>query len=162
LAKLTEKDIVIGGFSSTENTVEVLRDNLGVGDYEFALDNGGFQGESYFTQVKPGMRKVNVRDKIGCGIATVTVGVVGYYKYFSPNNDGINDTWQVLGLKTTFNNLSDVYIYDRYGRFLVQLSGADEVWDGTYQGEPLPADDYWFRLELEDGRVYTSHFSLIR
>ena len=87
---------------------------------------------------------------------------MGYYKYFSPNNDGINDTWQVLGLKTTFNSLSNVYIYDRYGRFLAQISGPDEAWDGSYQGSPLPADDYWFRLELEDGRVYTGHFSLMR
>ena len=137
-------------------------DNLGVGDYEFALDNGRFQDEPYFTQVRPGMRTVQVRDKIGCGVATIQVGVVGYYKYFSPNNDGINDTWQILGLKTTFNSLSKVYIYDRYGRFLKQLSGYEDFWDGNYQGKPLPSDDYWFRLELEDGRIYTGHFSLIR
>jgi gliding motility-associated-like protein len=162
LAKLNEKDIVIGGFSSTENTVEILVDNLGVGDYEYSLDNSSFQNEPYFTQVRPGMRTISVRDKIGCGVSNLQVGVVGYYKYFSPNNDGINDTWQVLGLKTTFNSLSNVYIYDRYGRFLAQISGPDEAWDGSYQGQPLPADDYWFRLELEDGRIYTGHFSLIR
>ena len=162
LAKLNEKDIVIGGFSSTENTVEILVDNLGVGDYEYSLDNSSFQDEPYFTQVRPGMRTISVRDKIGCGVSNLQVGVVGYYKYFSPNNDGINDTWQVLGLKTTFNSLSNVYIYDRYGRFLSQISGPDEAWDGSYQGQPLPADDYWFRLELEDGRIYTGHFSLMR
>ena len=162
LAKLNEKDIVIGGFSSTENTVEILVDNLGVGDYEYAIDNSNFQDEPYFTQVRPGMRTISVRDKMGCGVSNLQVGVVGYYKYFSPNNDGINDTWQVLGLKTTFNSLSNVYIYDRYGRFLAQISGPDEAWDGSYKGQPLPADDYWFRLELEDGRIYTGHFSLMR
>ena len=162
LAKLSEKDIVIGGFSSTENTIEILVDNLGVGDYEYALDNLIFQDQPNFINVRPGMRTVSVRDKVGCGVSQVQVGVVGYYKYFSPNNDGINDTWQILGLKTTFNSLSNVYIYDRYGRFLAQISGPDETWDGSYQGQPLPADDYWFRLELEDGRVYTGHFSLMR
>ena len=162
LAKLNEKDIVIGGFSSKDNTVEILIDNLGVGDYEYALDNSSFQDEPYFTQVRPGMRMISVRDKMGCGVSNLQVGVVGYYKYFSPNNDGINDTWQVLGLKTTFNSLSNVYIYDRYGRFLAQISGPDEAWDGSYQGQPLPADDYWFRIELEDGRIYTGHFSLMR
>jgi gliding motility-associated-like protein len=162
LAKLSENDIVIGGFSSTENTIEILVDNLGVGDYEYALGDSRFQDEPYFTQVRPGMQTVSVRDKVGCGVSSVQVGVVGYYKYFSPNNDGINDTWQILGLKTTFNSQSNVYIYDRYGRFLAQLSDADNSWDGLYQGQPLPADDYWFRLELEDGRVYTGHFSLMR
>ena len=162
LAKLREKDIIIGGFSSTENTIEILVDNLGIGDYEYAVGNSNFQNEPYFTQIRPGIQTISVRDKIGCGISQVQVGVVGYYKYFSPNNDGINDTWQILGLKTTFNSLSNVYIYDRYGRFLTRIFGPDETWDGSYQGQPLPADDYWFRLELEDGRVYTGHFSLIR
>ena len=162
LAKLSEKDVVVGGFSSTENTVEILTDNLGVGDYEYAVGKRNFQDEPYFTQIRPGIQTISVRDKIGCGVSQVQVGVVGYYKYFSPNYDGINDTWQIIGLKTTFNSLSNVYIYDRYGRFLAQISGPDEAWDGTYQGQPLPADDYWFRLELEDGRVYTGHFSLMR
>ena len=162
LAKLSEKDVVIGGFSSTENTIEILIDNLGVGDYEYALDDLIFQDQPNFINVRPGMRTVSVRDKVGCGVSQVQVGVVGYYKYFSPNNDGINDTWQILGLKTTFNSLSNVYIYDRYGRFLAQISGPNETWDGSYQGQPLLADDYWFRLELEDGRVYTGHFSLMR
>ncbi|MGB2471801.1 MAG: T9SS type B sorting domain-containing protein [Flavobacteriaceae bacterium] len=162
LAKLIEKDIVIGGFSSTENTVEILVDNLGLGDYEYTIGNSDFQNEPYFTQIRPGLQTVYVRDRMGCGVSLVQVGVVGYYKYFSPNNDGINDTWQILGLKTTFNSQSSVYIYDRYGRFLTQISGPDESWDGSYQGSPLPADDYWFRLELEDGRVYTGHFSLMR
>ena len=162
-AKFDSNDIIIiSGFSSQENTVEIIIDNLGVGDYEYALDDSSFQDDPYFEQVRPGMRTVKVRDKNGCGVSSAQVGVVGYYKYFSPNNDGINDTWQILGLKTTFNSNSLIYIYDRYGRFLYQLSNADDFWDGTYQGQPLPADDYWFRLELEDGRVYSGHFSLMR
>ena len=161
-AKFNTNDIIISGFSSQENTVEIIIDNLGVGDYEYALDDSSFQDDPYFEQVRPGMRTVKVRDKNGCGVSSAQVGVVGYYKYFSPNNDGINDTWQILGLKTTFNSNSLVYIYDRYGRFLYQLSNADDFWDGTYQGQPLPADDYWFRLELEDGRIYSGHFSLMR
>jgi gliding motility-associated-like protein len=162
LAKVNVNDILVRGFSSQENTVEIKTDNLGAGNYEYALDDSRFQDDPYFEQVKPGIRTVKVRDKNGCGVSTAQIGVVGYYKYFSPNNDGINDTWQILGLKTTFNSNSVVYIYDRYGRFLRQLSNADDFWDGTYQGQPLPADDYWFRLELEDGRIFNGHFSLMR
>ncbi len=162
LAKVNVNDILVRGFSSQENTVEIKTDNLGAGNYEYALDDSRFQDDPYFEKVKPGIRTVKVRDKNGCGVSTAQIGVVGYYKYFSPNNDGINDTWQILGLKTTFNSNSVVYIYDRYGRFLRQLSNADDFWDGTYQGQPLPADDYWFRLELEDGRIFNGHFSLMR
>ena len=113
-AKLSSNDIVISDFSGQENTVEIKIDNLGVGDYEYALDDSGFQDDPYFEQVRPGMRTVKVRDKNGCGVSSAQIGVVGYYKYFSPNNDGINDNWQILGLKTTFNSNSNVYIYDRY------------------------------------------------
>ena len=63
-----------------------------------------------FDGVAPGMRTISVRDKIGCGVAVIEVGVIGYYKYFSPNNDGINDTWKVLGLNTTFNKFYLKYI----------------------------------------------------
>ncbi|MDG1052298.1 MAG: T9SS type B sorting domain-containing protein, partial [Flavobacteriaceae bacterium] len=35
-------------------------------------------------------------------------------------------------------------------------------WDGNFNGRPMPASDYWFRINLEDGREFKSHFSLIR
>ena len=163
LAKISAEDVVISGFSGKENNIEIKTEKLGIGDYEFSIDNNAFQDSPKFDGVAPGMRTISVRDKIGCGVvAVIEVGVIGYYKYFSPNNDGINDTWKVLGLNTTFNSLSKVYIYDRYGRFLALISGPDDYWDGAFQGAPLPADDYWFRLELEDGRVYTGNFSLVR
>ena len=162
LAKISAEDVVISGFSGKENNIEIKTEKLGIGDYEFSVDNNAFQDSPKFDGVAPGMRTISVRDKIGCGVAVIEVGVIGYYKYFSPNNDGINDTWKVLGLNTTFNSLSKVYIYDRYGRFLALISGPDDYWDGAFQGAPLPADDYWFRLELEDGRVYTGNFSLVR
>ena len=73
LAKLREKDIIIGGFSSTENTIEILVDNLGIGDYEYAVGNSNFQNEPYFTQIRPGIQTISVRDKIGCGISQVQV-----------------------------------------------------------------------------------------
>jgi len=38
----------------------------------------------------------------------------------------------------------------------------DLGWDGQYNGAPIPATDYWFRLELRDGRTFRNHFSLIR
>jgi gliding motility-associated-like protein len=35
-------------------------------------------------------------------------------------------------------------------------------WDGTFIGKPMPSTDYWFRVVLEDGREFKSHFSLVR
>ena len=57
-AKFNTNDVIISGFSSQENTVEIIIDNLGVGDYEYALDDSSFQDDPYFEQVRPGMRTI--------------------------------------------------------------------------------------------------------
>jgi gliding motility-associated-like protein len=48
------------------------------------------------------------------------------------------------------------------GKLLKQLSPYSKGWDGTFFGNPLPSDDYWFTVKLEDGRESRGHFSLKR
>ncbi|WP_324311192.1 T9SS type B sorting domain-containing protein [Xanthomarina sp.] len=43
-----------------------------------------------------------------------------------------------------------------------QINPLGTGWDGTFNGNPLPADDYWFSATLQDGREFQSHFSLKR
>ncbi|MDC6390993.1 T9SS type B sorting domain-containing protein [Maribacter sp. PR1] len=45
---------------------------------------------------------------------------------------------------------------------LKQLAYNSEGWDGTYQGQPMPASDYWFRFVYNQDQVYTGHFTLKR
>jgi len=35
-------------------------------------------------------------------------------------------------------------------------------WDGMLNGKPLPADDYWYNINLADGRIVKGHFALKR
>jgi gliding motility-associated-like protein len=89
--------------------------------------------------------------------------VVGIMPFFTPNQDSYNDFWQIVGIGKKFNSKSKVQIFDRFGKLLYEIqSGDDQGWDGTLNGSPLPADDYWFTLSLEDGRVASGHFSLKR
>ncbi|HZW62131.1 MAG TPA: T9SS type B sorting domain-containing protein, partial [Flavobacteriaceae bacterium] len=63
-----------------------------------------------------------------------------------------------------------IYIFDRYGKLLKQLSPTGSGWDGMYNGEPLPSSDYWFTVEYyepgqgsESGtKEFRSHFTLKR
>ncbi len=161
IATITQDDIeVIDG--GDENSIRINPENLGQGDYEYALDNefGPYQDEPYFDNVLPGIHTVYVRDKNGCGTTYIQVSVIGYPKFFTPNGDGYNDTWQVQGI--SFQPESDIYIYNKFGKLLAQLDANDEGWHGIYNGNPLPSTDYWYRVQLEDGRVHTGHFSLIR
>jgi len=154
------------------NTITINNiSDLGIGKYEFALDYafGSYQDDPVFNDIKPGIHTLYIRDKnsyyiydYGCGIASIDVSIIGYRKYFTPNGDGINDTWKILGIRKEFNGNSKVYIFDRHGKLLKELDPLSTGWDGTFNEKPMPATDYWFRTLLEDGREFKGHFSLIR
>jgi len=165
VATVERKDIVVTDLKTgPNNTITVLTTTLGIGDYEYALDEiaGPYQDETLFEKIRPGIHTIYIRDKNDCGIAKIDVSVIGYKKFFTPNGDGIHDTWKVLGIRKDFQPESRVYIFDRYGKLIKTLDPLSEGWDGTYNGKSMPATDYWFRVFLEDGREFKSHFSLIK
>ncbi|MGF1558775.1 MAG: T9SS type B sorting domain-containing protein, partial [Flavobacteriaceae bacterium] len=89
-----------------------------------------------------------------------TVIALGYQKFFTPNGDGIHEHWNVIGAENYPG--SQLYIFDKYGKLIAQISPTGPGWDGTYNGIRLPASDYWFRYVHGDGKVFSGHFSLKR
>ncbi|OWW25915.1 hypothetical protein B4Q04_10020 [Zobellia sp. OII3] len=83
-------------------------------------------------------------------------------KFFTPNNDGTNDYWDTSILAG--GNRTYIYVFDRYGKLLVQLDPNNNAsWDGTYNGRPMPSDDYWFTyVDQETGKTLSGHFTLKR
>lgn len=148
-----------------QNDVEFIV--AGNGDYEYAINGGLFQDDPQFFNVPPGLNTVVINDKNGCGTTEpIEFLVVGYPKFFTPNGDNVNDSWNILGIETLTNPV--VFVFDRYGKLLKQL-GADQGWDGTYNGRPMPATDYWFRFEYQEddagllvAKTRKTHFSLKR
>ena len=92
--------------------------------------------------------------------------MIGYPQFFTPNGDGINDTWQIIGIEGI--PISQIYIFDRFGKLLKQLDPDGIGWDGTYNGAEMPATDYWFKIIYLEGdttptqKEFTAHFSLKR
>lgn len=148
--------------ASQNNSISIVVS--GEGDYEYALDdsNGPYQDSNTFDNVEPGLYTVYVRDKNNCGIVEDLVSVIGFPKFFTPNNDDANDYWQVYGITKQFQANSTIYIFDRYGKLLKELDPLSVGWDGRYNGENMPTSDYWFKVTLEDGRLFTNHFTLKR
>ena len=145
------------------NTVTV--NVTGKGKYEFSLDetSGFWQDSNFFDNIPAGIHVVYINDKNGCGTVSKTIAVIGAPKFFTPNDDGYNDYWSIKGVTATYNSKSIIYIFDRYGKLIKQwVPSLNQGWDGTYNGTPLPGDDYWFTLKLEDGREIKGHFSLKR
>lgn len=166
IATITYDDLIIKD-DSDNNTITIITDNLGIGAYEFALDNlYNFQDEPYFDYVEAGNHTLYVQDKNNCGISEIEVSVIGFPKFFTPNNDGFNDTWNVLGLNQDFYPTSKIYIFDRFGKLIITIDPNGNGWDGYYNGEILPSTDYWYSVELTNtkGEVRTrkGHFSLVR
>ena len=134
----------------------------GEGDYEYAIDSifGPYQDSNVFENVGPGFHSIFVRDKNNCGSIEEMVAVIGFPKFLTPNGDGYHDTWQVYGLSDASQPESIIYIFDRFGKLLKELSPRGKGWDGTFNGQPLPSSDYWFHVKLQDGRIFKSHFTL--
>jgi gliding motility-associated-like protein len=148
---------------SDNNVIEV--EVIGIGVYEYSLDGGLWQESNVFEYVSLGEHIITVRDLNGCGIGTDTVIVLDYPKYFTPNGDGFNDTWNIAGINS--QPTARVFIYDRFGKLLKQLSPTGIGWNGTFNGSKLPSSDYWFTVEYvepSDGitKIFKAHFSLKR
>jgi gliding motility-associated-like protein len=155
-------DLVTEAFSEG-NVIEALATGDGV--YEYSLDGGPWQEEGVFTDVRPGIRVVYARDVNGCGVASVEVAVIDYPRFFTPNGDGNNDTWNIIGLGGQPN--AKIYIFDRYGKLLKQLAPNGAGWDGTFNGNRMPTSDYWFTLAYQEPltgepREFRAHFTLKR
>jgi gliding motility-associated-like protein len=134
------------------------------GNYLYQLDFGPLQESNVFQNVSSGIHTIKVVDANGCSSPlTKEVMVINYPKFFTPNEDGYNDTWNISGLADQLD--SKIYIYDRYGKLLKQIRPRGNGWDGTYNGQALPADDYWFVVEFEENggaKEFKAHFSLKR
>ncbi|NKI33171.1 T9SS type B sorting domain-containing protein [Croceivirga thetidis] len=145
-------DVVSTAFENGENNILIQSQNLGLGDYEFALDNpfGPFQDAPIFNDVLPGIHTVYAVDKNGCGGDAFEIGVIGISNFITPNADGENDVLEVLGVTPEIYQSASLRIFDRYGKLLKQLDGFSSSWDGLYQNQQLPSSDYWYILEVVD------------
>jgi gliding motility-associated-like protein len=147
--------------------ITVINDGYGI--YEYSLDDGPRQASNVFENVSLGSHTIYVwdvrsPDGYSCGVESIdNVQVIDYPHYFTPNGDGYNDTWNIVGLGGQPN--AKIYIFDRYGKLIKQISSRGQGWDGTYNGQLLPSTDYWFSvdyLEQNVAKQFKAHFSLKR
>jgi gliding motility-associated-like protein len=147
---------------SENNSVAI--DVNGPGHYVYSISdsNGPYQDSNVFQNVAVGFHNVYIKDLNGCGITEKAIAVLGAPKFFTPNGDGHNETWNIKGVSADFYSKSIIHIFDRYGKPIIQISPLGSGWDGTFQGSQMPADDYWYAAKFEDGREAKGHFSLKR
>ena len=159
---LNDFDYSING-AFTENQIITINANP-PGNYYYQLDNGNLQESNVFENVSAGNHIITVMDQNGCGnILFEDIFIINYPNYFTPNNDGINDFWTIIGMNS-FENWK-ISIFDRYGKLITQLSETNLSWDGRYNGNQLPSSDYWFTIDFQENNTtkkFRANFSLIR
>jgi gliding motility-associated-like protein len=96
---------------------------------------------------------LTVTNNNGCkASSTVQVKIVSKLiipNAFSPNGDGVNETWEIQGLNLF--SFCSVEIFNRNGQIVYKSIGYNKPWDGTRNGKPLPVGIYYFVIDKKDG-----------
>lgn len=135
----------------------------GIGNYMYILNDNEPQDSNIFENVPIGPNLVTIIDLNGCAKVTKEVMVMDTPKFMTPNNDGYFDTWHITGVEDLPGTV--IYIYDRYGKQLAKLTSTSPGWDGTHNGQKVPASDYWFVADVKkEGQSFQlkGHFTLKR
>jgi len=106
--------------------------NLNEGSYTFELtvtDNGGLTGsDQVMITILPSPMAINIP------------------RYFSPNNDGVNDYWEWPNIELYEN--SPLIIFNRFGQKIFETTSYQNNWNGTVDGKPLQDDAYYYSIKL--------------
>jgi len=109
--------------------------------------------------------KLTVTDIRGCTSAdsamVIVSPVITVNSAFTPNNDGVNDVWNILGLFAYTDATIDVY--NRYGKLLYHSLGYTSPWNGTYDGKTLPSGTYYYVIKLNvNNQILSGPITIIR
>lgn len=157
--RASEPNPIIKEFTGGKNSIELITSGT-ASNLEFSIDGINYQENSLFTDVPKGKYFAYIRNTTNCEFISFPFTILDYPTFFTPNGDGINDEWKISDMDKFPKSV--VYIFDRYGKLLKQMNVNSVGWNGTLNGLSLPADDYWFRLILNDNQIVNGHFSLKR
>ncbi len=151
---------LVSDLFSNNNVVDIVVE--GNSEYRYRVDEEPFGASNRFNNLSAGEHIAYVEDIYGCSVVSKEFEIIDFPRYFTPNGDGTNDLWNIQG----FDGINDpeIAIYDRLGTLLYQYTGGIG-WDGTKNGQRMPATDYWFRITYSrnnERKVFQSHFSLKR
>lgn len=88
----------------------------------------------------------------GCGVVMDSVRIKVYKNVvvpnaFSPNGDGINDTWQIEALSAYPN--AEILVFNRQGKMVFQSINYTTAWNGMHNGKKLPVGTYYYIINLK-------------
>jgi len=138
--------------------------------WDFGDGNTSVQTDPLHRYAAPGQYRVTlyVMNDIGCTdsssqgwLIVVPDKVLRIPNAFSPNGDGINDRWEIDGLRTVPG--CRVEVFNRWGQPVYESQGYTRPWEGTWRGRPLPTGTYYYVISISPGKAqYTGWVALLR
>ncbi|MEP7106904.1 MAG: gliding motility-associated C-terminal domain-containing protein [Ferruginibacter sp.] len=119
---------------------------LSPGNYDSYLWQDG-STQNIYTVKNAGAYSVTVANKCGTANAAIQISEANCKLYFpsafSPNKDGLNETFKI----STLSNLFEYYlaVYNRYGQKIFETKKPSTGWDGNFNGNVVQPGVYiWF------------------
>ncbi|WP_184549087.1 PKD-like domain-containing protein [Mucilaginibacter sp. FT3.2] len=154
---LKDKTITLHPTVSDEKVTYLWSPNIGIGDIHAK--------EPVITGTVDTTYTLVITDSLGCTTAGTTHIVVSpqltVSNAFSPNGDGTNDNWEIVGL-VAFEN-STVDVFNRYGSLIFHSKGYGTPWDGRSNGQPVPVGVYYYIVDTKvNGQRFTGYVTVLR
>ena len=129
--------------------------------------NNGKSDVALMQNIPSGEYNVGVIDGNGCksadvavSLADVDVACLRIPNVFTPNSDGVNDTWEIQNIEMFPS--AEVYVFNRWGQLLFTSKGYAEPWDGSYRGHFVPAGTYLYVIDLfNDDEPYKGTVTIV-
>mgnify|MGYP001205846799 CR=1 FL=1 len=135
----------------------------GTGFYQYFWSDGTYDNPYYYAPV--GTHSVVVSDGTNCTVRlsgieiTDELGCVEVPNSFTPNADGMNDTWN---LDFSAYGTVSVQVYSKWGKLVFETNNPIVQWDGQYNGNDLPAGTYYYVLKLDDSVDQNGPLTIVR
>lgn len=140
----------------------------GIEPYTYAWANSSNE-TNLMTDLIQGTYSITITDANECRITMNSLALIDHVgdcikipNVFTPNEDGVNDTWIIENI-WMFPE-AYIYVYNRWGQLMYEGRGTDEPWDGRYRGHYVPSGTYMYIVNLENlekDRAYTGTVTIL-
>ena len=149
-------------FSGT-NSVRVTAYGLGDSVFSYRLNDGTTNYDGFFNDLSAGVHIITIANAQGCSKSIqVPIYIIGFPKFFTPNNDGINDYFSLNFDKDIEVLAYNLKVFNRWGNMVFEQSGYKGQWDGTWDNQQLPDGTYFYMIEIDGEDTRTGYIQLNR
>jgi len=138
-------------FDAHNGAIVLENPTAGANQYQYSLNNASFVNDTIFKSLYVGKNYLIIKDNAGCTADTILEIKPNFFipTGFSPNGDGVNDTWQILNIESFPD--AEIKVYTIWGEIIFETIGNQKIFDATFNGNPLPDGNYYYIVDLRNG-----------